>query len=143
MKKIGFLMGALVAMSFGFISCNQQKTVSEETQVTETLHNSQNSLDWAGTYAGVIPCANCEGINVRLTLDSYGTYTLTMQYIGKGEDVFSTSGDFAWNDAGSQITLDSDSTQRYKVGEGMLFMLDMDGNIITGDLADMYILTKQ
>ena len=29
----------------------------------DSAHNAQNSLDWAGDYQGILPCADCEGIN--------------------------------------------------------------------------------
>ena len=36
--------------------------------VPDPAHNSRNSLDWAGIYEGVLPCADCPGIQTRLTL---------------------------------------------------------------------------
>ena len=34
----------------------------------DAAHNSRNALDWAGTYEGVLPCADCPGIQTRLSL---------------------------------------------------------------------------
>ncbi len=31
-----------------------------------TGDNSQNSLDWPGTYTGTLPCADCEGIKTEI-----------------------------------------------------------------------------
>lgn len=139
MKKIIY---AIAALSLVFAAC-QSKTVSEETQIVDTIHHSQNSLDWAGTYAGTIPCADCEGINVRIILNSDETFELSYQYLGKSEMPYIVSGKFTWSNDGGMIILDNGSVpSRYKVGENMLIQLDMDGNEITGDLANMYILTK-
>ena len=57
-------------------------------------------------------------------------------------DVFE-SGVFEWDETGNAIRLDAANWPPYfRVGEGRLTQLDMSGNLITGELADNYILTK-
>ena len=46
-------------------------------------HTSQQSLDWAGAYEGVLPCADCPGIRTRLTLTPGGGYELSTQYLDR------------------------------------------------------------
>jgi len=111
----------------------------------DAAHNSQNSLDWAGTYTGVIPCADCEGISVSLTLHPDETYLLSYSYLGKGNSFpIMISGKFSWNEAGSTIFLNDAKgfPPYYIVGENRLIQLDMEGNPITGALADKYVLEK-
>lgn len=101
------------------------------------------SLDWAGTYEGVLPCADCEGIETRVTLSYDGTYTIRQKYLGTSENVFQSSGTFSWNEAGNTVTLPSSPTPNsYFVGENRLFHLGMDGERITGNLAELYTLEK-
>lgn len=149
MKKIIILSAAaLVALS----SCgnrNQQKKTEQQAAATEQAttaadtHNSRNSLDWPGIYEGTVPCADCPGIRVKVTLEADGSYSKTMAYMEK-PNIFITKGTFSWDDTGSRITLtDGQESEIYKVGENRLTMLDQQGNAITGDLADMYILKKQ
>jgi uncharacterized lipoprotein NlpE involved in copper resistance len=74
-----------------------------------------------------------------------GTYTLDMKYLGKGDDAVATEkGTFSWLEDGNTIELSgiTDGPSRYKVGENRIWQLDMDGNVVEGDLADKYILTK-
>jgi copper homeostasis protein (lipoprotein) len=108
-------------------------------------HNAANSLDWHGTYTGVLPCADCEGISTTLTLNADETYHLSTVYLGNEDGEFHRRGTFSWNDAGNTVRLnDFDSGPAlYFVAENRLFQLDMDGNRITGDLAGRYILDKQ
>jgi uncharacterized lipoprotein NlpE involved in copper resistance len=109
----------------------------------DTAHNSRNSVNWAGVYRGVIPAADGPGINVEIILDNDGTYSISYQYIDRGDDVFTEAGTFQWNDAGSAIVLDAkDMPPHYQVGENILIQLDMAGEKITGALADNYILKK-
>lgn len=107
-------------------------------------HNSRNSLDWNGTYQGTLPCADCEGIKTRLTLMESGEFDRRRTYLGKEETGRSDSGTFQWNDAGSEITLSpvEGAPISYQVGENRLFQLDREGNRITGELADAYVLVK-
>ncbi|GHU60626.1 hypothetical protein FACS189445_0450 [Spirochaetia bacterium] len=109
----------------------------------DAAHNSRNSLNWDGVYRGVIPAADGPGINVEITLNNDGTYSMGYQYIDRGGEVFTESGTFTWNDAGSAIMLDvKDMPPHYQVGENRLFQLDMSGKRITGALADNYVLEK-
>lgn len=107
----------------------------------DPAHNSENSLDWAGTYQGVLPCADCPGIRTTLVIEQDGDYTLYTNYLERGDSVYTETGEFNWDDAGSKITLRA-SGQKFKVGENQLTQLDQEGNRITGTLADHYILQK-
>ena len=134
MKKNLFVLVAVLVL-LNFISCDKTK------------QSSENSSDWAGIYTGVIPSTGGMGINVKFTLNTDETYMVEYQYIGKSDEIFPRTGTFTWNPEGDTIILDSINTDDfppyYKVGENTLTHLDFEGNIITGELADMYILHKQ
>lgn len=102
--------------------------------------NSRNALDWPGIYQGTLPCASCEGLLVQLTLMADGQYTLSTEYLGKGNAPLKEHGQFMWNPSGSVVQLDNN--QQFQVGENQLFMLDVQGRKITGALADNYRLIK-
>jgi heat shock protein HslJ len=143
---------SLVVLLF-VMSCNDkpkqdnqaaEPTSEEVTPAPDNAANSQNSLDWNGTYQGTMPCADCEGIATAVTLNSDLTFTLRSKYLGKSDSIFIDSGNFKWNDKGSDIILEESdgSIKQFKVGENQLFMLDKEGNRIAGDLADKYTLKK-
>ena len=127
---------------FGFISCKSTKK-TQTSEFKTTADNSMTSIDWAGIYQGVLPCADCEGIKTQIVLNKDLSYALETSYIGKNEKVFKTQGTFKWDENGSKITLDNENKQIYQVGENRIFHLDKDGNRITGDLADKYIMEKE
>lgn len=107
-------------------------------------HTSRTSLDWWGTYWGVLPCADCEGIHTTLILQDDHNYVLKSFYIGRSEQEDIQQGTFTWNDAGSAISLAENGGDAVQilVGENRLFILDQEGNRITGDLADFYTLNR-
>ncbi len=93
-------------------------------------HNSRNALDWAGTYEGVLPCADCPGIQTRLELHRDGRFELQTQYLERDVKPRSASGRFTWNPAGSRITLDAaGADQQFVVGEGRLLQMNRDGSM--------------
>jgi len=136
MKQINKLgLGVFLACALAMGACASSASVA--------THNSRNSLDWTGTYTGLIPSASGSGIEVRLTLNANSTYALNYHYVGRENPDFSSTGNFTWNSAGNVITLDSiTGPLQYQVGENTLRQLDMQGKVITGNLADMYILRK-
>ena len=141
MKKntFGFslFMAALLVMGLG--SCASTKAV-------DSAHNSRNSLDWQGTYTGMIPAASAPGIDIRMTLNADETFQLRYEYVDRANSTYNEAGSFTWDKTGNNITLDTKDTdgglRYYKVGENTLTVLDIKGNVITGDLADLYILKK-
>ncbi len=141
MKAQNVIM-VLFILFIGLASCKSAKKV-QSLEVKATSDNSMTSVDWVGTYQGILPCADCEGIKTQIVLNKHLSYILETQYLGKDEKVFQSKGAFKWDESGSKITLDNENKQIYQVGENRIFHLDKDGNRITGDLADKYIMEKE
>lgn len=114
--------------------------------IPDPAHNSRNSVDWDGVYQGTVPCADCEGISTVIMLNRDLTFSLETMYLGKSDVSFQEEGNFSWTDDGSTVILDLDGElqpTRYHVGENRLTQLDLNGDRITGELADSYVLLKQ
>lgn len=126
------------------------QTESEENIIQDTIveendsHTSEISIDWQGTYTGMVPCADCEGIATTIVLSLNKTYTIKTKYIGKANKTFEQIGFISFNSKGNTITLSDikDAPNQYFVGENTLTQLDLNGNKITGNLADKYVLKK-
>lgn len=152
MNKKLLQLGLFASLAFA-ASCSksEQKSDIEEETIPEesipyTSDNSASSVDWNGTYKGTVPCASCEGIETILTLNRDQTYKLTTHYFGLNDALEQEdTGFFSWDETGSIITLErvSNGPTQYKVGENRIWQLDIEGKMITGDLADHYILTKK
>ena len=141
------------------LACTQQKeetlsqesekieqTVSENKSAIPMGDNSMTSLDWNGTYSGIVPCADCEGIETTLTLNIDRTFTIITNYLGRNDALEETfNGNFRWDETGSKVILEGVkfAPKQFKVGENRVWQLDKNGEIITGELADHYILTKK
>lgn len=155
MTKIILAFVILISVLFSCKNIEKSETSSDATSDSiesvnskadeVDMHTSENSLDWAGVYQGTIPCADCEGIKTVLELKNDKTYILSQTYLGKpeGKNELNQTGNFKWNQPGTMIRIRTETSGfQFKVGENQLWMLDSMGNMIEGDLADMYILKK-
>jgi len=136
-----YCLNAVIGLSI-LLAASGCSTLPETAESSDPAHNSRNALDWAGTYKGVLPCADCEGIETIVTLKADGTYSKSSRYLGSDLKPLSQQGTFQWDSAGGSISLSGDNPARYRVGENRLISLALDGSPITGALADHYVLTK-
>ena len=85
---------------------------------------------WAGTYAGTLPCADCEGIQIRLTLQPDLHYTLSQTYLRTGGNRSdSVNGQFYWADEGQTVQLDNYADARqFQIGPGFAQAFRLDGS---------------
>jgi uncharacterized lipoprotein NlpE involved in copper resistance len=134
----------LIVAGCGNPSNNNKSQNPSDVQALPDMHNARIALDYTGTYKGTVPCADCGGIETTLTLTTEGEYRLQTVYKGKSDQVFEKSGTYTWNDSGNTVILDrlEHAPNQYFVGENMLIQLDMEGNRITGELGERYILRK-
>ncbi|MDM1293703.1 copper resistance protein NlpE N-terminal domain-containing protein [Sphingobacterium sp. N143] len=138
--------------AFSLSACNQTSkdnqqaattdSLGHESMAMDTVHTSQNSLDWAGTYEATIPCADCEGIKTNITLKNDNSFSITSEYINKNSRVVD-SGKVMWHDNGSVVHLTGKETNmKLKVGENRLIGLDQEGHEIEGPNAHLYVYNK-
>lgn len=109
----------------------------------DPAHYARVSLDYWGQYTGILPCADCEGIRISITLSKGEQFEIERQYIGKSEAIYTKSGTFQWDETGNIIELQGvEPPNKYFVSENRLFHLDLEGQRIRGDLEEKYTLNK-
>ena len=130
MKKA--LWSALaVSTLFALFGCNNRS----ETQVlqptqTEELKPMQQS------WRGVLPCADCEGIETSLFLQKDGTWVMNERYQGVSREPSSFGSYGTWARTADKLVLtDSEGEKSYYRAKGeKLEMLDREGNPIESKL---------
>ena len=144
MKKLFIPAILLLAIQIQSCQSNSSSNSSSTTDSSyvDTTHTSQNSLDWAGTYDGIVPCADCSGIKTTITLKDDDSFTYQAEYLEKNTSV-QDSGKFMWHDNGSIVhVMGKDLNTKYQVGENILIQLDTEGKVIEGAIAEKYYLNK-
>ncbi|MCL2175456.1 MAG: copper resistance protein NlpE [Treponema sp.] len=127
MVKKTFLFLTAIFMAAALIACTAKK----------------EAPDWAGEYFGITPAADAEGINVNLILNADLTYSITYEFIDR-DGAFTDTGSFSLNETGDTIIItDTKVPSYYKIGKGFVQQLDLAGNEIEGEFADMYVLNKK
>lgn len=134
-----------------FISCNSSSTSAsnQEEEVVETNedivpdgHTSRNSLDWAGNYQGELPCTDCDGIDMEVTINDDNTFAVKTVMQGKDE-VIEDSGEIQWASNESYITLKGTTVEYYfRVGENQLTFLVEEGKMPDDTMLTDYTLEK-
>ncbi len=143
MKNILFIL-FVVAIAFG---CNrsQNSATSTESNKESVEKNAKNEFNYHGKYIGILPCADCEGIETEIELRKDNTFTKKTKYLGKpNATTTEVTGKYSWSHSGNTIVLDNitDAPNKYAVTEGAITQLDMDGSPITGELWLQYRLSK-
>ncbi|GAA4050059.1 copper resistance protein NlpE [Flavobacterium chungnamense] len=141
MKKLIFVLICLT-----FISCKKEnekpQTEEEKYNIIVDQADEINSKSMSGSYSGMIPCADCEGIAVLMTLKDDKTYSLETLYLGKEKNQKENQKG-TYKIKSDLLILDiSDAPNQYRIGENYLLQLDMEGQEITGETAKMYKLVK-
>jgi uncharacterized lipoprotein NlpE involved in copper resistance len=153
MRMISSLCIALVLAS----ACNDNAgKTNEDAKGHDTAAVGTDSLAKGTTtmapplvmasYSGSLPCADCEGQEVILTLLSDSTFQKRTLYMGKkstgpGSNEFTDTG--KWVMSGDTLLLEiKDAPGKYLKQAEDLVQLDIKGKRITGKLADKYVLKK-
>jgi len=95
-------------------------------------------------YTGVLPCADCDGIETTITLTPDMKFSRVMRYLGKQGNDATEIGGYNLDKSGKIVMLQvsAGTPGYYQLGENSLTQLDMQGKPIEGGLADKYILYK-
>lgn len=93
----------------------------------------------------VLPGADRIGIETTNHLKSESKFTIPLKYLGKDNGFFSDEGTFLWNENGSKIAISSEQgeSQKYPVGENVLFHFDKDVNRILCELTEKFKLPQK
>ncbi len=92
---------------------------------------------FAGTYAGMLPCADCPGIDSTIAFTPEGSYTLSETYQDADQSSFVSKGTWSLRGDGKAVLLDPEDKDEYDrsfaiVSPTELRALDQQGKPIAG-----------
>lgn len=144
MKKI-----LVPVCSFAFLAACGNSPKTNQTSATDCAvsevvnkHNSKALPGYEGTYKGILPAADCPGIETTLTLNSNKTYILHSVYIDK-DSSFDEKGTYTFEDNLLTLQESNGDIFYYRVEENKIRLLTDDKQEVKGSLADHYILNKE
>jgi uncharacterized lipoprotein NlpE involved in copper resistance len=134
--KTKITLCALALSAFALTACSKpadevdpaaEPTTSTTQNQAASMPATANDLNWVGDYKGVLPCADCEGIETELELKADNTYELSEEYLGKQSNEFKAKGIFSFDaDQSNVITLDEQGQKRkFFIGDNFVELRDM------------------
>jgi hypothetical protein len=146
MKQVLFIL-----LVFGLFSCNEQPANSEEkksvTGLDSLSESEREAVRQMITYSGVVPCADCESIEVIINLFDDNSFEKRSLYSGRkstgpGSNEIVENGTWMMHGDTLHLVEVSAGPNRYIRTDSSIIQLDMDGNKISGALADKYVLKR-
>ena len=144
-KVVGIVSLALIMTACGD-SAEQEDNATvvpaAETPAAQTPVQYQKVITAA--YAGVIPCADCDGVETTVTLFADTSFEYHSSYIGKNpKDTAGLNATIKGKFMMHSDTVHLEGVQsRYLKTDTALFQLDKTGKIMTGKKAEKYVLKK-
>lgn len=125
MKKYLFALATAVAL-FSLFGCNHHSDMPVRAAELTPMQQS---------YRGVVPCADCDGIEISLFLEKDGTWVRTLRYLG-GEGAGNYSDYGTWERTAEKLVLTDSKGEKtwFKPHDDTLEMLDINGNPVDSSL---------
>lgn len=142
MKQVMFLL----AMATAFTACqsgNRPGSTSDSATLADSLPGTTTTAAAvpAGAFQGLLPCADCPGIDYQVNLFPDSTFEAITSYQGRGNNIASVSiGNWITDATGVILLTDKSDTTRFRYEDHKLFMVDATGQKETGALASNYTL---
>jgi hypothetical protein len=138
---ISILIAVLVIIPAILFLTSDRPQKNPDEIAREVEKDAQKDPAITRTYSGVLPCADCTGIETIISLTQKndktleGKYTMALSYIGKDSDAIITKGDWVTENGDRTIIVlnpkDTEKIQKYLlVDENRLVQLDKDGKEI-------------
>ena len=108
-------------------SGNNPPQVDNGNQPTQQQPQTVNNAAFLGTYNGVLPCADCDGLQVSLTLTD-DNYTIQSTKLGKKQENKQDSGKYRTTTDKQYLQLDNNAGNlTFQIGNGYLELRRPDG----------------
>lgn len=132
--------GLLIVIAlFSALGCRSQQPTT-----TSNVWDGRDINVINEVFRGMLPCADCEKIDFRLSLKPDMTWQSHTIYLGKDDKAFKESGHYIVTENGILVLDKKDEgMKRFRIDPRGLLMLDIEGKEITGALADKYILIPE
>lgn len=138
-NKVMVLSAALTALAAAACGGHSPKQVNNSASQSPDLPTSEITQDYVGVYKGIIPAADCPGIEVTLTLGKDGNFEMHEKYLER-ESEFHLMGEYAVEQ--NVLTLEGSNPTYLKIEAYQLRYLDAQKQPIEGVLAEHYVLRK-
>ncbi|WP_298643663.1 copper resistance protein NlpE N-terminal domain-containing protein [uncultured Cardiobacterium sp.] len=132
MKKltpVGLALALIISgcTTFGLGGSDTPPPVANNPPAQQPPAANNNNAAFLGTYNGVLPCADCDGLQISLTLTG-GNYTIQSTKLGKKQENKQDSGVYRTTTDKQYLQLDNNAGNlTFQIGNGYLELRRPDG----------------
>ena len=123
------------------VSCSKKEEAKAETPQAVEADSAQAQPEEAakaeapkkhvGEFSGKLPCADCPGIETKLTLNEDGSFLLDETYLEKKDGQFNAKGSYEVSDDGAFVTLKEEGNDKPRV-----FLVEEDAAYLVEKVGD-------
>lgn len=123
------------------VSCSKKEEAKAETPQAVEADSAQAQPEEAakaeapkkhvGEFSGKVPCADCPGIEMKLTLNEDGSFLLDETYLEKKDGQFNAKGSYEVSTDGAFVTLKEEGNDKPRV-----FLVEEDAAYLVEKVGD-------
>lgn len=123
------------------VSCSKKEEAKAETPQAVEADSAQAQPEEAakaeapkkhvGEFSGKLPCADCPGIETKLTLNEDGSFLLDETYLEKKDGQFNAKGSYEVSEDGAFVTLKEEGNDKPRV-----FLVEEDAVYLVEKVGD-------
>ena len=123
------------------VSCSKKEEAKAETPQAVEADSAQAQPEEAakaeapkkhvGEFSGKVPCADCPGIETKLTLNEDGSFLLDETYLEKKDGQFNAKGSYEVSEDGAFVTLKEEGNDKPRV-----FLVEEDAAYLVEKVGD-------
>lgn len=123
------------------VSCSKKEEAKAETPQAVEADSAQAQPEEAakaeapkkhvGEFSGKLPCADCSGIETKLTLNEDGSFLLDETYLEKKDGQFNAKGSYEVSADGAFVTLKEEGNDKPRV-----FLVEEDAAYLVEKVGD-------
>ena len=123
------------------VSCSKKEEAKAETPQAVEADSAQAQPEEAakaeapkkhvGEFSGKLPCADCPGIETKLTLNEDGSFLLDETYLDKKDGQFNAKGSYEVSEDGAFVTLKEEGNDKPRV-----FLVEEDAVYLVEKVGD-------
>ena len=154
-QKLAIILLSALSVSFNLAMAKSDKQIMGDVQKAREMARQDGdhvkhiqpvdeSQQFRGVYYGYLPCKDCAGIKMTLSLKNKQNYLLVTQHAQASTREFYEKGKYSWDEKNHIVTLiarKDSSIRKFRIkNEATLIMLTSEGAAMTGN-QDKYALT--
>lgn len=149
MKAFYISFSSVFVIAVLLIACGRPEAVNTMEEMNQSVEGvplpgpSLIDSNLYGTYRGVLPCADCEGVQYKLSLSSDDQFELKEYHADHSCEECTHRGNFNFDKERKRLRLPLDGKQmRFQFKDEFLFLLDEGGEPVVGEISESTFLSK-